>query len=174
MCPPEAGWSEDSNENVKMVAEKEYAAVSIVVGQNKIIIEKRSSTDNDPWSGQFSLPGGHYSQKDSILKETALRETREETGVDLRENSKYLGHFGPFTPGNRKDLEVYAYVFEIPEPVELISSPESEFLIWVDLSDFRLTNGVYGEEFKIKEGIVWGLTARIIERFLKLYKKDAL
>ena len=159
----------NKSEIVDMMDGMEYAAVAIILCRNRLVIEKRSSTRNDPWSGQFSLPGGHYAKGDKILRETAIRETLEETGIDLKKNSEYQGHFGPFTPQNRKNLEVYAYVFEIPEPQQLRSSEESEYLLWVELSELLLSEGNYGRSFKIKNGIIWGLTERIIERFLELY-----
>ncbi|MCL5790095.1 MAG: CoA pyrophosphatase [Candidatus Thermoplasmatota archaeon] len=146
----------------------EYAAVAIVIHDKRIILQKRSSTRGDPWAGQFSLPGGHYSKRDRSLKDTAIRETMEETGVDL-EYSRYMGHFGPFTPGNRHNLRVYAYVFELERPQKLVSSDESEFLIWVKLQELVAFDGDYGRSYRIKEGIIWGLTARIIDRFKEIY-----
>ncbi|MGC8561625.1 MAG: NUDIX hydrolase [Thermoplasmata archaeon] len=169
---PETDWSLDTNEVVDMKAGREYAAVSIVVSENKLILEKRSLSQNDPWSGQFSLPGGHRSGNDITLRDTAIRETLEETGVDLRKNSRYIGHFGPFTPRNRENLEVYAYVFELPNIQKLVPSQESEYLIWVELSSLHVTNGVYGEEFNIREGTIWGMTARVLEKFIVLYEKS--
>ncbi len=160
------------NEMVDLKDDKEYAAVAIVLCKNSLVIEKRSSTREDPWSGQFSLPGGHYSKEDSILRETAIRETLEETGIDLKRNAKYLGHFGPFVPRNRLNLEVHAYVFEIPEPVQLVPSGETEYLLWVQLSDLHKFDEENEKSFKINEGIVWGLTARIIQKFLELSDID--
>jgi 8-oxo-dGTP pyrophosphatase MutT (NUDIX family) len=163
---------QNTTEIVDLKDGKEYAAVAIVLLRNKIIIEKRTSAKNDPWAGQFSLPGGHYSKGDKTLRDTAIRETLEETGIDLKEGSDYLGHFGPFVPGNRHNLEVYAYVFELHEPRPLVPSEESEYLLWVGLSELLPFNGDYGKSFKIEAGVVWGLTERIIENFLELYDLD--
>lgn len=169
---PETNRSINTEDVVHIRKDREYAAVSIVVSEGKMILEKRSSDENDPWSGQFSLPGGHRSEEDRSLKGTAIRETLEETGVDLRKNSNYLGHFGPFTPRNRENLEVYAYVFEIPKTVKLVPSQESEYVIWVELSNLKVTNGSYGKEFNIKRGTIWGMTARVLEKFIELYEKS--
>lgn len=155
---------------VNLREDRKYAAVSIVVSEGKLILEKRSSNVNDPWSGQFSLPGGHLSESDESLKDTAIRETFEETGIDLGKNSRYIGYFGPFTPRNREDLEVYAYIFEIPKVEKLVPSSESEYLIWIELSNLKVANGIYGKEFKIAEGTIWGMTARVLEKFIELYQ----
>jgi len=160
----------NTDEMLDMKPGRVYAAVSIVVSENKLIMEKRSFSENDPWSGQFSLPGGHLSEQDKSLKVTAIRETFEETGVDLGKNSRYIGYFGPFTPRNRENLEVYAYIFEIPKVVKLVPSPESEYLIWIELSNLKVENGIYGKEFKIAEGTIWGMTARVLEKFIELYQ----
>ncbi len=72
---PDSVGLRDSNEIVTMMPQIEYAAVAIVIGKDSLILEKRSLTQKDPWSGQFSLPGGHHSKEDVILKETAIRET---------------------------------------------------------------------------------------------------
>jgi 8-oxo-dGTP pyrophosphatase MutT (NUDIX family) len=167
---PEKDRSLLTEDIVNLREDRKYAAVSIVVSEGKLILEKRSSNVNDPWSGQFSLPGGHLSESDKSLKDTAIRETFEETGIDLGKNSRYIGYFGPFTPRNREDLEVYTYIFEIPEVVKLVPSSESEYLIWIELSNLKVANGIYGKEFKIAEGTIWGMTARVLEKFIELYQ----
>lgn len=167
--PDTVGWR-DENEIVQMKKGMEYSAVAIVISNDRIVIEKRSSTKDDPWSGQFSLPGGHYSKVDRVLRETAVRETLEETGLNLDKNSNYLGHFGPFSPGNKPNMEVYAYVFEMEHPTPLISSRESEYILWVALSDLAQTNETTIPAYRIREGLIWGLTARIIERFMLFCK----
>lgn len=166
-APETGGWRKES-ELVDMKEGKEYAAVAIILCNESLVVEKRSSIRDDPWSGQFSLPGGHHSKMDNTLRDTAIRETLEETGVNLDKNAKYIGHLGPFVPRNRPNLEVYAYAFEIPEQLELISSEESEYLVWVELSELHLFEGDYGRSFKFREAVIWGLTERIIERFLEL------
>ena len=167
--PETVGWR-DENEIIQMKKGMEYAAVAIVINNDRIVIEKRNSTKDDPWSGQFSLPGGHYSKVDRTLRETAVRETLEETGLNLNKNSTYMGHFGPFSPGNKPNMEVYAYAFEMEQPTPLVSSKESEYLFWVALSDLVQTNEAIIPAYRIREGLIWGLTARIIERFMLFCK----
>lgn len=167
---PEIARWEDKDEIVHMSSDNEYAAVAIIFCDNKVVVEKRSTSKDDPWSGQFSLPGGHYANGDEILRSTAIRETLEETGIDLKRNAKYLGHFGPFAPGNRQNMQVYAYVFEIPNLVSFVPSSESEYLLWLELSELERSEGLMGISYKFNRGIIWGLTARIISKFLELSK----
>lgn len=153
----------------------QYAAVSIIIRDDEILLEKRNSALNDPWAGQFALPGGHYEQLDGTLYNTAIRETFEETGIILnREN--YIGYFGPFTPRNKSNMMVIVHVFFLKndKPIDLINSTETEFLGWIRLS--KLLKGKIkdddGYSFIIDEGTVWGMTARILVLFLNMCKFD--
>jgi|YelNatPaOPRAMG01_1025707.scaffolds.fasta_scaffold00972_33 8-oxo-dGTP diphosphatase len=161
-----------SDESIMMKNEREYAAVAMILNQERLVIEKRSSNSDDPWSGQFSLPGGHFSKTDNCLKETAVRETKEETGIDLSSDGICLGHFGPFVPGNKLNLDVFVYVFEISDSPILTPSTEVEYLKWVSLDELETVMDRKETIFKIKEGIIWGLTARIIQKFIEMIESN--
>ena len=55
----------------------------------EILFLKRTPNPKDRYSGHVCLPGGHRDSGE-ILFETALRETKEETGIDLTENGKFI------------------------------------------------------------------------------------
>ncbi|MFC1500453.1 NUDIX hydrolase, partial [Candidatus Zixiibacteriota bacterium] len=63
------------------------AAVALVLvpaGEGlEMLLIKRTERDDDPWSGQMAMPGGRRDAEDDDLCQTAIRETREETAVDL-------------------------------------------------------------------------------------------
>jgi 8-oxo-dGTP pyrophosphatase MutT (NUDIX family) len=50
----------------------------------KLLFIKRADAVGDPWSGHMAFPGGRYEVGDQSLLETAVRETREETAIDIR------------------------------------------------------------------------------------------
>lgn len=156
---------------IEMRKGDEFAAVAIILKDNKLVIEKRSTNSRDPWSGQFSLPGGHYSPSDVDLRETAVRETLEETGINLNAEGMYIGHFGPYSPLNRPNLRVYAFIFEMSHVRELVSSSETEYLEWIDIPDLEKMREERGTSYRTRNGIIWGLTARIIEKFTELLEK---
>ncbi len=158
-------------DDVELWNHYQYAAVSIIIQNDEILLERRNSSLNDPWAGQFALPGGHYERSDSTLYNTAIREAFEETGIRLH-GDNYIGYFGPFSPRNKSDMMVIVYVFEIDneKEINLINSTETEFLGWIKLS--KLIKGKIkdddGSAYIIDHGTVWGMTARILDKFLMM------
>ena len=71
------------------------AAVVALLRENnqrvEILFVKRTKTPKDPWSGQTAFPGGKRSSADKDLKDTVIRETCEETSLNLRERCMFLG-----------------------------------------------------------------------------------
>ena len=64
------------------------AAVALIFragadGAPELLFIKRAEYPADPWSGQIAFPGGREEPTDGELIQTAVRETREETGLDL-------------------------------------------------------------------------------------------
>ena len=69
-------------------ADVRKAAVALIFragadGSPELLFIKRAEYAGDPWSGQIAFPGGREESGDASLQETATRETREETGIDL-------------------------------------------------------------------------------------------
>lgn len=64
------------------------AAVALVLrereGDVEVLMIRRAVRKGDPWSGHAALPGGRVDPEDLTLEDTAMREVREEVGVDLR------------------------------------------------------------------------------------------
>src|SRR3989442_10873051 len=58
---------------------------------------RRAQRADDPWSGQVALPGGRRDAGDADLFATAVRETREETGIDLA-GAERLGRLDDLYP----------------------------------------------------------------------------
>ena len=65
-------------------AQAAVALIAVSSGADlELLIIRRAERLGDPWSGQMALPGGRRETVDSSLRETAMRETAEEIGVDL-------------------------------------------------------------------------------------------
>jgi 8-oxo-dGTP pyrophosphatase MutT (NUDIX family) len=135
----------------------------------------------DPWSGQVAFPGGRHDPADGDLLVTAMRETREETGVELR-GAEHLGALDDLYPRspNLPPVVVRPFVFAVAARPALVPSDEVQHAFWLPLgrlleTDVRrdITLTIRGEQrtfpaYAIGDDIIWGLTERIVSPFLDL------
>src|SRR3989449_5953433 len=102
------------------------AAVAPILVEDPHGLEGRSirgaERADDPWSGQVALPGGRHEPGDRDLLATAIRETQEETGVDLAaaERLGALDDLYPRTP-TLPPVVVRPFVFALERRVVLRS-----------------------------------------------------
>jgi len=162
------------------------AAVALLLieraGGLEALFIKRALRAGDPWSGQISLPGGRREPADADLLATAMRETREEVGVDLTrmERLGQLNDMNPRTP-TLPPIYVRPFVFALPTAPALTTSDEEvQRAFWVPLArfaepgvrrDFTLTVAGVARTFPaydLGEDVIWGMTERIITPFLEL------
>ena len=163
------------------------AAVAIVlrvsaVGVLELLLIQRAEHDGDPWSGHVALPGGRRESVDATLEDTAIRETREETAVDLAMEALSLGTLDELHPRTPvlPSIVVTPHVFVIRGDVELQPSEEVAEAFWVPLSIFsdpsvaqESTVRSRGAEWRVPsyvlgERIVWGMTERILRNLFQL------
>ena len=64
----------------------------------ELLMIKRAEAERDPWSGHVACPGGRMEPGDHDLEQTAIRETWEETGVDLARDGRVLGALDDISP----------------------------------------------------------------------------
>jgi 8-oxo-dGTP pyrophosphatase MutT (NUDIX family) len=134
-------------------------------------------------SNQVSLPGGKFEDGDAGLRETALRETGEETGID-DSRIRVLGYMSRLhIPVS--GIEVLPVVGYFPgEPVFKPDPAEVAYLIEVPIKDlldpqntretFRtlMCKLVKVPYFQIGDDHVWGATAMILSEFLELIRRN--
>jgi 8-oxo-dGTP pyrophosphatase MutT (NUDIX family) len=142
---------------------------------------RRAVRASDPWSGQVALPGGRQDPADPDLLATAIRETREETGVDLA-GAERLGVLDDLFPRTRTlpPVVVRPFVFGLATRPALIPSPEVERAFWLPLARFSeagvrrdVVFTVRGSErtfpaYLVDDEVIWGMTERILTPFLAL------
>lgn len=160
------------------------AAVALILIERQgleALFIKRAARVGDPWSGQVALPGGRYEPEDRDLLITAIRETGEETGVDLSRAERLgaLDDLYPRTP-TLPPVRVRPFVFTILAAPPLVISDEVERAFWVPLArlgdpgvrrDVKLI--VRGEPrifpaYDLGEDVIWGMTERILTPFLTM------
>jgi len=155
------------------------AAVAIIINPNdrggSILLIRRTERVGDPWSGQMAFPGGHKSHDDRDFLATAIREAREEVGIDLQEH-ELLGPL-PVMYSRTRRVPVAPYVFQLKADVAVKSNDEVAESFWVPLSTLSEINAskteVRVEEDKLNVdayvyhgNVIWGLTLRIINLLL--------
>ena len=133
-------------------------------------------------SNQVSLPGGIHEEGDPDLRATALRETREELGID-DSAIRLLGNLSKLhIPVS--GIEVSPFVGVYPEkPVFSPDSTEVAYLIEVPLSDLISQENIKEEirtilcklvkvpYYEIGKEQIWGATAMILSEFLDVISR---
>ncbi len=158
-------------------------ALALVEGEHgaEILLIRRAVRAGDPWSGQVALPGGRREPADRDLLATAIRETREETGIDLRrgEPLAVLDDLAPVTPV-LPPVVVRPFVFALSRRPALRPNDEVQDGFWVPLDRLaepglrrEVTVTVRGAErtlpaYVVGEDVIWGMTERILTPFLEL------
>jgi 8-oxo-dGTP pyrophosphatase MutT (NUDIX family) len=143
----------------------------------RLLVVKRVENPRDPWSGQMALPGGRREAKDKNLRETAIRETLEETGIDLLNDGCFLGVLEIARSAVRPGMTVLPFVVLLHnEPEIRLSSEELERYIWItpeqlieNRGSTRFSFGTF-PAFIIGPNVIWGLTYMILTTFLQLIK----
>jgi 8-oxo-dGTP pyrophosphatase MutT (NUDIX family) len=153
-----------------------FASVAVIVidgADPKTLMIRRAVREEDPWSDQVAFPGGKRQEDDATIRATAMRETKEELGVDLEESARFLGYLGPFrTHTGTMDVIPSVFLLEkniVPAPNEEVSS-----FRWVTISSLADPRSKSAHVVRrdgatlempalvIDDYIVWGLTYRMI------------
>ena len=182
-----ASYAADADDPPARGADYVQAAVSLVIRSSAgldLLLIKRARSDRDPWSGHMALPGGRRDPSDRTLVDTAVRETREETGLDLASAGAHLGQLDEVatTSPRLPRLAITPFVFGVGRAATAeVASPEVDAVHWVPLDDLRTPGTLAAVDiplpgetrafpcFHVAGEAVWGLTFRILQQFLDVY-----
>lgn len=170
---------EELSTNLKLVSDEQdaNAAVALLLkledGRPYILFVRRVQNSVDQWSGQIALPGGKRELEDKNLKETVIRETMEETKINLLDNCRFLGVMSTFSSKPRPEIKVLPFVVLVRDtPSIRLNEKELKEYFWVPLEvlvkNRTLAKFSFGKfpAFVVGNRIIWGLTYRIVECFI--------
>ena len=179
----------ESHEAIRAETEEgvRRAAVALIFragesGSPELLFIRRADYPGDPWSGQVAFPGGREETGDANLADTAIRETREETGIDLDQDGTVIGMLDDLRPTTTRlpAIIVRPYVVLLKQVRELLLSDEVAMAFWVPLEALRqgeswrdttvLARGVQMNRraFHHQGQVIWGMTERILGQLLAL------
>ena len=159
------------------------AAVAVILRAStelEVLLIKRAESERDPWSGHVALPGGRRDPEDANLTGTAIRETSEETGVELSSSGWPMGRLAQVAPSHPTlpPIAITPYVFGVPPEIKAsAASPEVDRVLWVTLpvlfdprtrgtTTIPLPAGPADFPCYWVDGhAIWGLTFRILSEF---------
>ncbi len=150
-----------------------------ICGPDMRVLLTKKSANLRIHAGQISFPGGKPEKDDTDLIHTAIRETREESGLNVKREQVLANLDDVRTLGTGYVITPYVCVLEKPFG-ELIGNVEVERIYnpkLYDLFQTRTTNTVHdisdAVEFSIKDEVVWGASARILEQIRLLIESSS-
>jgi 8-oxo-dGTP pyrophosphatase MutT (NUDIX family) len=164
------------------------AAVAVILhdgdegGGLETLFIHRAVRAGDTWSGQIAFPGGRREPTDPDLLTTAIRETREEVGVDLSgaERLGVLDDLYPRTPV-LPPVVVRPFVFALTARPTIAIGPEVQDAFWVSFRAL-LAPGMRSEmivdhpgiprralpAYALGNRVIWGMSERILTPLISL------
>ncbi len=162
------------------------AAVAMILRErsqrSEVLLIRRATRAGDPWSGHMGLPGGHSEPGDQDLLATAVRETREEIGLDLGRMAEPLGSLPAVQAsarGQTLSMRITPFVFGLVSAVEPRASNEVEEVLWAPTGP--LARSEHPTHIQVDHGgkwvelpgwtvsghTVWGLTYQMLSTFFR-------
>lgn len=181
-----------AHERVGVENIRRRAAVAAVVRPGgtqgpEVLLMRRAEREGDQWSGQMAFPGGHLEGAEGF-EDAAIRETREEVGLDLMQHGRIIGALDEthaYVRARRLDMVVAPIVFElVREPPPLVLNYEVAETLWAPLKpmmdgerDTELIFEMDGERrrfpgYDVEGRVVWGLTYRMLGTLFAVLHPD--
>jgi 8-oxo-dGTP pyrophosphatase MutT (NUDIX family) len=151
----------------------------------EVLLMERAARPGDRWSGHISFPGGRESPGDRDLLATAIRETREEVGLDLEQHGRVLGRLDgvrAVARGMPLSMVIVPHVFvcEACPGIRLELGDEAAGVFWLPLAE--AASGRLDDTYRYKLGpaswnlpcwryhghTIWGLTYQMLSQLLAI------
>ncbi|PLX96909.1 MAG: CoA pyrophosphatase [Desulfuromonas sp.] len=166
---------------------RRHAAVAMLLRENNggidILLIRRAEHEKDPWSGDLGFPGGGIEDQDASPQAAAERETWEEIGVRLTPEN-YLGRTDDLA-GAYLSVRISCFVYLLDGDTDFKLNGEVVDLFWIPLTTLlepernRIKEFYYRGANRKHPVVVldewsarplWGITYRLINDFLNLFR----
>ncbi len=154
-------------------SKSKLAAVMIIVfGSEPMILMTERPVTMNYHAGEISFPGGTWEKKDGDLLGTAIRETREELGVEISK-SMVIGQLKPVTTLNSGfKISPFIAILDVLPPIV----PNSEIASVLRIPLPSLFKTIEDDKdplhqsilemytFKFENHLIWGASARMLKQ----------
>ncbi len=154
-------------------SEERLASVLIIIYDEppKILMTKKPITMTHH-GGEISFPGGKYVESDGDLLETAIRETKEETGLQISKRN-IIGQLSQVTTLN-SGFTIIPFICHLDTITNLIGNSEVETFLQIPLipcletleNDMDPNHNSIQEMymFTFEKNLIWGASARMLKQ----------
>ena len=153
----------------------------------EVLLMRRAEHESDRWSGHVSFPGGREEEDDPTLLDTAVRETREEVGLDLASTARHVGQIDAVRAvarGKVLPMSITPFVFVQDQDSDFVLNREVSEVFWLPLG--RAAAGELNDRYPYRKGplrfdlpcwryegrVVWGLTFDMLSNLLAVLRGD--
>ena len=163
--------------------ENELASVLIIIyGKDPFVIMTEKAKNLKVHAGEIAFPGGKYHERDYDLLETAIRETKEELGLEVQKEQVIGQLNNVFTLNSKYKITPFIAILDtIPslkansEVESILHIPLVSFLNTMDednLPEHRSIREMY--TFTFEKHNVWGASARMLRQINVLLSEKNL
>lgn len=144
----------------------------------EVLFIQKADNPGYPWRNQPAFPGGHVDQSETTL-EAAYREIKEELAIPSCD-VKHIDSLGHYETINNTVLEAFAGIWngeshishDATEISKVVMVKVTDLLKIHELNNFGDREPNLYELIYSTNGIeIWGVTARIVHRFLEIIRK---
>ena len=171
------------NPKILSDGKNKLASVLIIIYGDKpeILMTKKPITLTQH-GGEISFPGGKMSELDNDLLDTALRETKEETGLKISKDD-VVGQLKQVITLN-SGFTIVPFICILDDIGQLVPNSEVESFIHIPLLPFleTLENDLDPKHKSIQEmytytfekNLIWGASARMLKQITDILRKENL
>ncbi|CAC11497.1 hypothetical protein [Thermoplasma acidophilum] len=143
------------------------AAVGLIIDKSDILLIKRKTRSDDPWSGDVAFPGGFLKENESPAQ-CVIREIKEEVSLYFTERD-ILAEMPLHYPVSRQ-LPVHPFIIKGYSLEDARPGDEVEEVRVANISDLiKDFDPNRGNIYRYQDWVIWGLTYRILTTYIERY-----